>query len=55
MSRSKSIFKQSDVTKILKSFRDVGLPTPTIVVEPQRLTITPTELAIEEEANQWDA
>lgn len=54
MGRSPSIFKQSDLTKILKSFRDAGYSAPIFIIEPQRLTVKPAELANEEEINQWD-
>lgn len=49
-------FAQSDLTKVLKAFRDAGLPTPQIVVEPRRMTITPiTGAPGPNEPNPWDA
>lgn len=48
-------FAQSDLTKVLKAFRDAGLPTPQIVLEPRRMTITPINSAPgATEPNPWD-
>ena len=46
---------QSDLTKVLKAFRDAGLPTPQIVIEPQRITVSPMTESNEKSApNPWD-
>lgn len=48
-------FAQSDLTKVLKAFRDAGLPAPQIVIEAKRITITPvTDGSNFSEPNPWD-
>jgi len=41
MANRRATFVQSDLTKVLKAYKDAGLPTPKIVIEPQRLTVSP--------------
>lgn len=49
-------FAQSDLTKVLKAYRDAGLPPPQIVIEPRRITVTPVNGATTPTApNPWDA
>jgi hypothetical protein len=48
----RAAFKQSDVTKVFKAYRDAGLPTPQLVIEPQRITVSPVTNA---QPNPWDA
>lgn len=56
MANRRAAFTQSDLTKVLKAFRDAGQPMPQIVIEPQRLIVSPlsdaTALA---GPNPWDA
>ena len=52
--RRASTFKQSDMTKVLRSFRDAGYPAPVIVIEPNRLTVKPVAPDADEENNPWD-
>lgn len=55
MANRPALFMQSDVTKVLKAFRDAGLPTPQIVIEPQRMTVLPiSDAARSNEPNPWD-
>jgi|GEM_PF-1600490 len=41
MANRRAAFTQSDLVKVLKAYRDAGLPAPRIVIEPQRMTIDP--------------
>ena len=55
MANRRAAFFQSDVTKVLKAFKDAGLPTPQIVIEPQRITVSPmTETNEKSDPNPWD-
>jgi hypothetical protein len=55
MANRRAAFFQSDVTKVLKAFKDAGLPTPQIVIEPQRMTVSPmTNTTETTEPNAWD-
>jgi hypothetical protein len=55
MANRRAAFVQSDLTKVLKAFKDAGLPTPQIVIEPQRLTVSPmTDAAAKSAPNPWD-
>ncbi len=55
MANRRAAFFQSDVTKVLKAFKDAGLPTPRIVIEPQRITVSPMTDSSEKSApNPWD-
>lgn len=55
MANRRATFTQSDVTKLLKAWRDAGFSAPTIVIEPDRITARPTEAKAEPNANPWDA
>jgi hypothetical protein len=54
MPARRAAFIQSDLTKVLKAFRDSGLPTPTIVIEPQKITVSPKDSGQKAEPNPWD-
>ena len=55
MANRKATFHQSDLTKVLKAFKDVCLPTPQIVIEMGRITVSPVSETIgKSEPNQWD-
>ena len=55
MANRRAAFVQSDLTKVLKAFKDAGLPTPQIVIEPQRLTVSPmTDPTGKTAPNPWD-
>jgi hypothetical protein len=55
MANRRASFVQSDLTKVLKAFKDAGLPTPQIVIEPERLTVSPmTDSATKSAPNPWD-
>ncbi len=55
MANRRAAFVQSDLTKVLKAFKDAGLPTPKIVIEPQRLTVSPmTDPNGISTLNPWD-
>lgn len=52
---TRAVFTQSDLTKVLKAYRDAGLPPPQIVIEPQRITVSPmTEATGATNPNPWD-
>jgi hypothetical protein len=56
MANRRANFQQSDVTKVLKAFRDVGQPMPKIIIEPMRMTVMPMNDESEDGTpNQWDA
>lgn len=53
---ARAAFTQSDLTKVLKAYRDAGLPPPQIVIEPQRITVSPmTDTTRSTDPNPWDA
>ena len=54
MANRRASFVQSDLTKVLKAFKDSGLPTPTIVIEPQRITVSPNDGADKSAPNPWE-
>jgi len=55
MAKRRVAFFQSDLTKVLKAYRDAGLPTPKIVIEPERMTVSPMTATTEKTApNPWD-
>lgn len=55
MANRQAAFFQSDITKVLKAYKDVGLPTPQIVIEPDRITVSPVTESSEKSAlNPWD-
>ena len=55
MANRRASFTQSDLTKVLKAYRDAGLPSPQIVIEPERLTVCPNNDAIRAtDPNPWD-
>ena len=55
MANRRAAFFQSDVTKVLKAFRDAGVPTPQIVTEPERMTVSPiTHTTEKADPNPWD-
>ena len=52
MAAPRATVTQSDLTKVLKAFRDAGLPTPQLVIEPRRITVSPvTEVT---KATGWE-
>lgn len=56
MANHRATFTQSDLTKVLKAFRDAGFPPPQIVIEPQRLTVSPiVDSGRSTDPNPWDA
>ena len=55
MANRRAAFVQSDVTKVLKAFKDAGLATPQIVIEPERMTVSPmTDTTEKTDPNPWD-
>jgi len=54
MANRRASFTQSDVTKVLKAYRDAGFSAPTIVIEPERITAQPTEAKSNLDTNPWD-
>ena len=55
MANRRAAFFQSDVTKVLKAYKDAGLPTPQIVIEPQRMTVSPmADQTVKAAPNPWD-
>ena len=54
MTSRRASFVQSDLTKVLKAFKDSGLPTPTIVIEPQRIIVSPKNRDGETDLSKWD-
>ena len=56
MTNRRAAFTQSDLTKVLKAYRDAGLSPPQIVIEPQRITVSPaSEATRATDPNPWDA
>ncbi len=56
MATRRAAFTQSDLTKVLRAYRDAGLSPPQIVIEPQRITVSPMfEATRHTEPNPWDA
>jgi hypothetical protein len=56
MATRRAAFTQSDLTKVLKAYRDAGMSPPQIVIEPQRITVTPmSDAARHTDSNPWDA
>lgn len=56
MANRPAAFAQSDLTKVLKAYRDAGLPPPQIVIEPKRITVTPVKAEPGDSGpNEWDA
>lgn len=56
MANRRASFTQSDLTKVLKAFRDAGQPMPQIVIEPERITATPVNIGDRSaEPNPWDS
>jgi hypothetical protein len=56
MAARRASFTQSDLTKVLKAFRDAGQPMPQIVLEPERITATPVgSFERTSEPNPWDS
>lgn len=55
MANRPASFTQSDVTKVLKAFKTAGYPAPQIIIEPQRMTVSPmTDATAPTEPNPWD-
>lgn len=54
MANPRVAFTQSDLTKVLKAYRDAGFPAPQIVIEPQRITATPSDAKPQDDPNPWD-
>ena len=55
MANHRATFAQSDLTKVLKAFRDAGQPMPQIVIEPMRITVSPmTDQTAKSGPNDWD-
>ena len=55
MANRRVTFLQADLEKVLKAFKDAGLPTPRIVIEPQRMTLSPLADQTGKSApNPWD-
>lgn len=52
---ARAAFTQSDITKVLKAYRDAGFPPPQIIIEPQRITVSPVAVSATNTAsNPWD-
>lgn len=47
-------FTQSDLTKVLKAFRDAGFPPPVLIIEPQRITAKPNDGAGSADLTGWE-
>lgn len=55
MANRRTAFLQSDLTKVLKAYKDAGLPSPQIVLEPERITVSPlTDSTAKSAPNPWD-
>lgn len=55
MANRRTAFLQSDLTKVLKAYKDAGLPSPQIVLEPERITVSPIPDSTAKSApNPWD-
>lgn len=55
MANHRATFTQKDLIRVLKSYRDVGLPSPQIIIEPQRIILSPaSDMHNQSAANPWD-
>lgn len=55
MANRRVTFLQADLEKVLKAFKGAGLPTPRIVIEPLRMTVSPLADQTDKSApNPWD-
>ncbi|MFN7269648.1 MAG: hypothetical protein ACK5UA_11780 [Cereibacter sp.] len=54
MSNRRAAFTQSDLTKVIKAFRDAGVAQPKMILEPGRITIIPVDSDEGPNANPWD-
>ncbi|TCP39796.1 hypothetical protein [Rhodovulum marinum] len=56
MAARRAIFTQSDVTKVLKAYRDAGLPVVRCEIDPRtgKIVVFST-VAPDEGGNPWDA
>lgn len=55
MKNRRAPFTQSDITKVLKAYRDAGQPMPRIVIEPERITVSSvTDTTNISAPNDWD-
>ena len=53
MANHMALVRQTDVTKILKAFQNLGLEVPVLVFEPQRITAKPANAVEEAGAQDW--
>lgn len=54
MANRRSLFRQSDVEKVLKAYRGAGFGAPVIIIEPERITAKPIEATDQLAPNEWD-
>ena len=55
MPNRRAVFAQSDLTKVLKAYRDAGQAMPQIVIEPGRITVSSVSNEADQKApNPWD-
>ncbi|WP_158617328.1 hypothetical protein [Falsigemmobacter faecalis] len=54
MANPRATFTQSDLTKVLKAYRDAGYPAPSLVIEPGKITAKPASEAAQQTPNEWD-
>ena len=55
MANRQATFYQSDLSKVLKAYKDACLPPPQIVIEKGRITVSPVTEALEKsDPNPWD-
>lgn len=54
MANPRTTFTQSDLTKVLKAYRDAGYPAPSLVIEVGKITARPTSDAADQTPNEWD-
>lgn len=54
MANIRATFTQSDLTKVLKAYRDAGYPAPSLVIEAGKITAKPVSAITDQIRNEWD-
>lgn len=54
MTARRAPFTQSDLTKVLKAYRDAGFPPPVLIIEPQRITAKPNDGTVASDLTGWE-
>ncbi len=54
MANRRAYYTQSELTKVLKAYRDAGYPAPSLVIEAERITALPNYVQSTVGQNPWD-